>query len=169
MVVVSPLLAPPAALHAAARCSQPVASLHTVVGALQLLLAEEPAADFSLTDTLADIAVYGLLASVAGLTIFSVFVTLDESNKAQGGWTKPVEDARNPRKPPTPMGVSTAVPVRRGARYDPATDSWTYPDEDTPKTSPAAAPAGTSSDVNRYDRRMEKKRKKKTKKSKQQG
>ena len=40
-----------------------------------------------MTDTLLDLGVYALLAGVAGLTLYSVFVTLQKSNEEYGGWT----------------------------------------------------------------------------------
>ena len=43
----------------------------------------------AVTDTLLDLGVYGLLFGTAGLTLYSIYVTLDESNRKAGGWTKP--------------------------------------------------------------------------------
>ena len=37
------------------------------------------------SDTLLDVGVYGLLALTVGLTLYSVFVTLDEANNKAGG------------------------------------------------------------------------------------
>jgi len=59
------------------------------------------------TDTLLDIAVYLLLAGVAGLTLYSLVVTLQKSNEEYGGWT-PKDDR------PSPVATwQTAVDSRR--------------------------------------------------------
>ena len=47
------------------------------------------------SDTLLDVGVYGLLALTVGLTLYSVFVTLDEANNKAGGCVD------NPRGLPT--------------------------------------------------------------------
>ena len=50
-------------------------------------LAEVESGGGVITDTLLDVAVYGILASVAGLTVYSLVVTLQKSNEEYGGWT----------------------------------------------------------------------------------
>jgi hypothetical protein len=109
----------------------------------------------TLTDTLLDLAVYALLIGVAGLTVYSIYVTLDQSNKDYGGWT-PRGDEDGPEQ------------IQKGAVYDPSTDQWTYPTKPA-KSAPKVgrAPASPDAEVaNRYDRRAEKKRKKAAKKKK---
>jgi len=112
-----------------------------------------------LTDTILDLAVYSLLFGVVALTVYSLYVTLDESNKTQGGWTKAEVEARKPT--PTP----TAGPPRlqKGARYDPATDQWTYPTEEE-RAVEVKSSGNAVSGSNRYERRAEKKQKAKRRK-----
>lgn len=128
---------------------------------LQLAALEESEElQISLTDTLADLAVYSLLFGVVALTIYSLVVTLDESNKAQGGWTKPDETIK---KEPTP--TQTPMRLRKGARYDPSTDEWTYPTEEELSAESKASKAAES-ESNRFKRRADKKLKKKRKSAK---
>jgi hypothetical protein len=111
------------------------------------------------TDTLLDLAVYGLLFGVAALTLYSIVVTLQASNDQYGGWTKQDDE--------DVMSGSLDQPTSRlqsGARYDPTTDTWTYPtpEEQAAKAKVGRAPSAASQAdeaTNRYDRRMAKKRK----------
>ena len=108
-----------------------------------------------------------LIALVAGLTIYSIVVTLQKSNEEYGGWTPRDEED---------VGLAARGDVQRmgsGARYDPVTDQWTYPtpEEKAATTAkvgraPAAAGAAADSDSNRYERRMLKKRKREEKRRK---
>jgi len=124
-----------------------------------LLTAEEvAAASVSIVDTILDVAVYSLILGVVGLTIYSLYVTLDESNKAQGGWTKKEAAAR--KAAPTPTPAPQRLP--KGARYDPATDQWTYPTEQE-RAAEVKASGNVVSASNRYERRAEKRVKKKRK------
>lgn len=125
-----------------------------------LPLAEEPSNGSTLTDTLLDIGVYGILALVVLLTGYSLIVTLQKSNEEYGGWT--------PRDDEEFQSAASSDPIGRpsGARYDPVTEQWTYPEQGDKKAKVGRAPAGmgapaaSSDDGNRYDRRMLKKRKK---------
>ena len=130
--------------------------------------------DFSVMDTIADIAVYSILALVAGLTLYSIVVTLQKSNEEYGGWTP-----RDDEEVANLQSDDGAGRLKSGARYDPVTDQWTYPSPEEQKAQAkvgrapaAAAPPGTveaaEQGANRYDKRMLKKRKKqqKAKKSK---
>ena len=124
-----------------------------------------PAADIVadpavVTDTLLDLGVYGLIAAIIGLTLYSLVVTLQASNEQYGGWTKQDDE--------DVMSGSLDQPsdrLRSGARYDPVTETWTYPTaaEQAAKAKVGRAPAATQSAsdeaTNRYDRRMAKKRK----------
>ena len=127
----------------------------------------EPANTAVLTDTLLDIGVYGLLALVVALTLYSLVVTLQKSNEEYGGWT-PRDDEEI-----TQAARSDDGRLRAGARYDPVTEQWTYPDAAEQRAAkvgraPAAAASSPAADdpTNRYDRRMLKKRKKANKRSK---
>ena len=110
------------------------------------------------TDTALDVLVYALLAGVAGLTLYSIVVTLQASNDQYGGWTKQDDDdvAGGMLEQPSNSLVS-------GARYDPVTESWTYPtpEEQAAKAKVGRAPAPAEDTANRYERRMAKKQKKK--------
>jgi len=110
------------------------------------------------TDTLLDVFVYSLLLGVVALTVYSLVVTLQKSNEEYGGWT-PRDDeevlgaARNPEQR-----------LQSGARYDPVTEQWTYPDPAAVKPSAKVgrAPSAAAADEeasNRYERRMRKKQK----------
>ncbi len=103
------------------------------------------------TDTLLDVAVYTLLAGIAALTIYSIYVTLQKSNEEYGGWTP-----RDDQEVPSESGAS-----RPGAIYDPVTEKWTYPTEEDP--TPAArigrAPNAPADGPNRYERRTAKRQK----------
>lgn len=105
-----------------------------------------------ITDTVLDLAVYALLASVVGLTLYSVFVTLQRSNEEYGGWVAKEDEDLG-------MTKRSGNRLRPGAVYDPVTDQWTYPEKvSTPKV--GRAPVGGAADEaagNRYERRMEKK------------
>ena len=63
---------------------------------------------------------YALLALVVGLTIYSIFVTLQSSNEKYGGCTK---DGREDDLRPEEYSDS-GDRLRPGAVYDPATDQW---------------------------------------------
>ena len=135
-----------------------------ISGLPMVLLAEEGSGSFSVVDTLLDVGVYTLILLVAALTIYSLVVTLQKSNEEYGGWT-PRDDEE----------VASAARgddgrLRAGARYDPVTEQWTYPDAAEQQKAkvgraPAAgAAAGADSDAgNRYERRMLKKEKKREK------
>ena len=122
----------------------------------------------TLTDTLLDLGVYSLIALVAGLTVYSIIVTLQKTNDDYGGWTPRDDQDLMP-----PNDGSPESRLRSGARYDPVKDEWTYPTAGSQQgakvgRAPAAAPAADDDPSNRYDRRMAKKRKKmeKTRKKK---
>ena len=129
-----------------------------------LLLADD--SEFSMMDTVADIAVYTILFLVAGLTLYSVVVTLQKSNDEYGGWTpRDDEEVAN-------LQSGDAGRLQSGARYDPVTEQWTYPSPEEQKAKAKvgrapAAPPGTveaaEQGANRYDKRMLKKRKKQQK------
>ena len=116
----------------------------------------------AVTDTILDVLVYGLIAGVAGLTLYSIVVTLQASNDQYGGWTKQDDDDVQGGMLERPSSSLVS-----GARYDPVTESWTYPtaEEQAAKAkvgrAPAAAPAESA---NRYERRIAKKQKQKKKK-----
>jgi len=118
------------------------------------------------TDTLLDIAVYLLLAGVAGLTLYSLVVTLQKSNEEYGGWTPKDDEAV------AGGDLANSGGFKKGAVYDPTTDQWTYPSADEAATRVGRAPAqgtaagGADDGTNRYDRRMAKKRKKAQKRNK---
>ena len=132
--------------------------------ASSLLLADD--SEFSMMDTVADIAVYTILFLVAGLTLYSVVVTLQKSNDEYGGWTpRDDEEVAN-------LQSGDAGRLQSGARYDPVTEQWTYPSPEEQKAKAKvgrapAAPPGTveaaEQGANRYDKRMLKKRKKQQK------
>ena len=65
------------------------------------------------SDTLLDLGVYGLLALTVGLTLYSIYVTLDESNKK----------ARPTPSTLTPTGLPT---VRAGYAHQPAACCCTH-------------------------------------------
>ena len=129
---------------------------------VSLLLAEDAASsggtDVSVVDTLLDVAVYALLLGVVGLTLYSLYVTLDDRNKEYGGWVKK-EDEDLPAPSSSPSNR-----LRSGAVYDPATEQWTYPTKAAvaPRVGRAAS-ADDAAGGNRYERRMEKKQKQKSK------
>mmetsp|Transcript_31961 Transcript_31961/g.79571 ORF Transcript_31961/g.79571 Transcript_31961/m.79571 type:complete len:172 (-) Transcript_31961:431-946(-) len=152
-----PLFARPALRRSAVSCSASPTETGTALAPLTSLLAEEEL-QISLVDTLLDIGVYTLLFGVVALTLYSIFVTLDETNKSQGGWTK--RDEAEELKPPSP-GAGPAR-LQKGARYDPATEQWTYPSEEQ-LAAEAKASGGVVSEANRYERRAEKRQKKKRK------
>mmetsp|Transcript_4103 Transcript_4103/g.12916 ORF Transcript_4103/g.12916 Transcript_4103/m.12916 type:complete len:179 (-) Transcript_4103:260-796(-) len=120
----------------------------------------------AVVDTILDIGVYTLLAGVVGITLYSIFVTLDESNKTQGGWQKR-DDAEVPEQPQRYGEVPADVEsrLRSGAVYDPVTDEWTMPKEPAASKA-AAAGGGGGAEVNRYERRARKKAKAQMKKKK---
>ena len=119
----------------------------------------------SLVDTILDIGVYALLLGVVGLTLYSLYVTLDQSNKEYGGWVKKEDDI----SPSTSRG-GPVDRYRSGAVYDPVTEAWTMPDtSNSPKAgaSVGRAPSADADDAgNRYERRMAKKQKQKQQKKK---
>ena len=121
------------------------------------------------TDTLLDLAVYSLLAGVVALTLYSIVVTLQASNEQYGGWTKKDDDEVMSGSLGQDKPVSR---LQSGARYDPVTDTWTYPtpEEQANRAKVGRAPTASSTDsdaaTNRYDRRMAKKRKQAQKKAK---
>lgn len=127
------------------------------VGSLHLLSDIDLAV---IRDTAADVAVYTLLAGVAGLTVYSVYVTLDESNKKAGGWERRDEGDAMPT-----IGDDVQSRLRSGAVFDPVTEQWTYPNEVTPGVAPPprarASPTSDGDEGNRYDRRMARRTKKK--------
>ena len=120
-----------------------------------LLLADEAptAGSVSVTDTLLDLGVYTLLAGVVALTAYSLYVTLDQSNKEYGGWT--------PKDEFDDGTIKDTSGIRKNARYDPMTEQWTYMSEEekaAPRVGRSPAPAAADG-ANRYTKRMEKKRK----------
>lgn len=102
---------------------------------------EAAAADYSMTDTMLDVGVYGILALVVGLTLYSVVVTLQSSNEQYGGWTRTDEEDEI-------ASMAGESKIRPGAVYDPATDRWTYPKAEKPAAKVGRAPvdAGTQDD-----------------------
>ena len=146
----SPLRAQPL-LKAARRAPPPQCAAEPLQLATTLQLGE---GSYAVTDTLLDIGVYGLLALTVGLTLYSIFVTLDESNKNFGGWNKPKDEV-------SPIDERDAG-IKKNMVYNPVTNEWTSRQEselvdDTPT-------AGDGGDNNRYARRMEKRQKQKQKK-----
>ena len=110
----------------------------------------------TLTDTLADVGVYVLLAGAIALTIFSVVATLQKSNDEYGGWT-PREDEASPINDDLDR-------LKPGSVYDPTTDTWTYKKPEPAPTRVGRAPpavdeSGQPEKGNRYERRMNKKKK----------
>jgi len=131
-----------------------------------LLAVERDAAgsDVSIVDTVLDVAVYALLLAVVGLTLYSLYVTLDQSNKQYGGWVKKEdEDLDEPIRGDNDR-------LRSGAKYDPVTDQWTYPtraEVAAKKAQVGRAPAAAVEDGgNRYEKRMAKKQKQKQRQKK---
>ncbi len=133
-----------------------------------VLLAEETVAsgtEVSVMDTLLDLAVYALLLGVVALTLYSLYVTLDQRNKEYGGWVKKEDDDLL-------MDSSARGPndrLRSGAVYDPVTEQWTYPTKATKAAARVgrAQPADEQAGGNRYERRMEKRQKAKQKAKRQ--
>lgn len=144
----------PALRAAPARCL----AMEPAPGALRAatLIAD---GEISIVDTVLDIAVYTLLAGVLALTLYSLYATLGQANKDYGGWTKK-DGQPDAIKPPS----SDAGGYRKGARYDPVTDQWTYPTKEAPVASASAA--STDPDNNRYGRRLQKKQKRMDKRRK---
>merc|ERR1712224_516778 len=103
-----------------------------------------------------DIGVYGVLAGVVGLTLYSLVVTLQQSNDKYGGCTP--EQAR--KREEVLNSPKTGDLLQSGAVYGPVTEQWTYP---KPVKEKASARVGRDeaggAAGNRYDRRMQKKRK----------
>jgi hypothetical protein len=92
------LIARPALRSSSIRCfAEPLQQASSVVAVAGVA---EDEAGTVLTDTILDLAVYSLLFGVVALTVYSLYVTLDESNNTQGGWTKAEGEARKPT--PTP-------------------------------------------------------------------
>ena len=114
-------------------------------------------------DTLLDVFVYGLILGTAALTVYSLYVTLDESNKKAGGWTKPDDDDDY-------LKSSQATEYdKKNMIYDPATNEWRAKvASEMPSTSRISSGGGSgggaSGDGNRYEKRMMKKEKQKNKK-----
>ena len=152
IVVGSGLARRPALRPLAVRASAPA---EVLTASVTTLLSEE--SEISVVDTILDVAVYSLLFGVAALTVYSLYVTLNEANKTQGGWTK-----RDDQVADTPAPTSAPQRLRKGARYDPATDQWTYPTEEE-KLVELKSSGNVVASSNRYDRRAEKKQKKKRK------
>lgn len=116
------------------------------------------------TDTLLDLGVYTILFSVVALTLYSLFVTLQKSNEEYGGWT-PRDDEDITSLAATPPSER----LRPGAKYDPVTDTWTYPQPEErtgAKVGRAPAAAMEDSNSNRYERRAAKKQRKAARKGK---
>ena len=122
------------------------------------------------TDTLADLAVYTLLALVVGLTLYSLYVTLDESNKKEGGWVQRDEDFDFPPEEEYTK-LKPQDNLAAGNIYDPVTDAWRKKD---PEPNAIGATAGSRGAVasaggegggnsNRYERRAKAKEKAKKK------
>jgi len=113
-----------------------------------------------MTDTIMDIAVYTLLAGVLGLTVYSVFVTVDEGNRQAGGWQKREGEDEPKYKPTLGDAVPTDVEsrLRSGAVYDPVKDEWTFKEAEKPAAARSAA-GGGGSEINRYERRARSKAK----------
>ena len=137
------------------RCSASPDLQTILAGPVTTLLADEEVAEITVVDTVLDLAVYGLLFGVVALTVYSLYVTLDQSNKDYGGWTKPVDEVSR-----APSPTQAPERLRKGARYDPATDQWTYPTEQE-RALEAKSSGQVVSDSNRYERRAEKKQRKK--------
>eukprot|EP00908_Phaeocystis_cordata_P024617 Transcript_7076.p2 GENE.Transcript_7076~~Transcript_7076.p2 ORF type:complete len:196 (-),score=75.66 Transcript_7076:196-717(-) len=110
------------------------------------------------TDTILDIGVYGLLALTVILTLYSIFVTLDESNKKAGGWSKPKDEL-------TPQD-DLASGVKKNMVYNPVTNEWTSRAQSdlVDESDIGGGGGGGDGDSNRYARRMEKRQKQKQKK-----
>lgn len=161
--VVSPLARAPSAQPALRRAPALLAGRR-----LGNPVAQEGAATASdsavFTDTLLDVGVYSLLFLVVALTVYSLVVTLQKSNDEYGGWT-PRDDEEVSRAARSDDGR-----LRAGARYDPITEQWTYPDaqQSTAKVGRAPTAASGVADAdsgNRYEKRMMKKQKQKQKKA----
>ena len=108
-----------------------------------------------ISDTLLDVGVYGLLALTVGLTLYSIFVTLDEANNKAGGWSKPEESAKVEEDPSS---------YRKNMVYNPVSNEW-MPRAETELADTTSATGGTDGgDSNRYARRAEKREKTKQRK-----
>ena len=117
-----------------------------------LLLADGPSPSFSITDTLADLAVYALLAGTAVLTLYSLYVTLSESNKKAGGWEGDLSEAEAEARR-VGERFDAESKLQKGMIYDPVTEQWAYKEE---SGAPASTPrvgggtAGGTATINRY-------------------
>lgn len=150
----SPLLRGAAARAPAPQCNA-AAAVPAAVQATTVLTAGV------VTDTLLDILVYGLLFGTAALTIYSLYVTLDESNKKAGGWTKPNDEDEY-----MPQATDYS---KKNMIYNPATNEW-RPKEASEMSSASSSSSaggsggGASGSGNRYEKRMMKKEKQRQKK-----
>ena len=123
--------------------------------------AAAPPAEISITDTIADLFVYGLLAGAAALTLYSLYVTIDESKDKWQGFDKPQEEEYDE---PEEVYTGGKTSFRKGAIYDPAADEWTYPEPEE-RPAPMREPAlMKADDGNRYSRRDAKRAARKGKK-----
>ena len=123
--------------------------------------AAAPPAEISITDTIADLFVYGLLAGAAALTLYSLYVTIDESKDKWQGFDKPQEEEFDE---PEEVYTGGKTSFRKGAIYDPAADEWTYPEPEE-RPAPMREPALMKADEgNRYSRRDAKRAARKGKK-----
>ena len=102
------------------------------------------------SDTLLDVGVYGLLALTVGLTLYSVFVTLDEANNKAGGWTKPTDE---------PVVEDDPSSFRKNMVYNPVSNEWMPRAESDLADTTSAGGGGDGGDSNRYARRAEKREK----------
>ena len=152
--------------HVAPRADEGSLGLPTGLPALPDATQLPPVEAAVVTDTLLDLAVYGLIAGVAALTIYSLVVTLQKSNEEYGGWSpRDDEDVKAASADPSQR-------LRAGARYDPVTETWTYPEQPKQGAKVGRAPVAggaVDADGNRYDRRMRKKEKKAEKARKNKG
>lgn len=117
----------------------------------------------TIKDTAADLFVYALLASTLILTLYSVYVTLDESNKKAGGWTKPDDDDDYLKS-----SQATAY-SKKNMIYNPATNEWRAKEKsEMPSASSSSSGGGGGGGAdgggNRYEKRIMKKEKQKQKK-----
>lgn len=127
-----------------------------------------------MVDTILDVGVYSLLAGVVALTLYSVFVTVDEGNRKAGGWQKREGEDEMDVLPRYGENVPTDVEsrLRSGAVYDPVKDEWTFKEQPAAKTMSSSSSKASSAgaDFNRYERRARSKAKAREKaKSKKNG
>ena len=153
----SPLLCGAAARAPPPQCNAAAAAVPAAVQSTTVLMAGP------VKDTLLDVLVYGLIFGTAALTLYSIYVTLDESNKKAGGWTKPDDDDDYLKS-----SQATAY-SKKNMIYNPATNEWRAKEKsEMPSASSSSSGGGGGGGAdgggNRYEKRIMKKEKQKQKK-----